>query len=53
MLRFIADSNASALSAENDHITNLTGPLIYTSLLEILNGQGPESATTLCCIDCQ
>jgi len=34
-LRFIADSNASALSAENDHITNFAGPLIYTSLLEI------------------
>jgi hypothetical protein len=34
----IADSNASALSAENDHITNLTGPLIYTSLLEIVQG---------------
>ena len=34
MLFFIADSNASALSAENDHITNFAGPLIYTSLLE-------------------
>jgi hypothetical protein len=32
---YIADSNASALSAENDHITNFAGPLIYTSLLEI------------------
>jgi hypothetical protein len=31
----VADSNASALSAENDHITNFAGPLIYTSLLEI------------------
>jgi hypothetical protein len=35
MLEYIADSNASALSAENDHITNLPGPLIYTSLLEV------------------
>jgi len=35
MFKYIADSNASALTAENDHITNLTGPLIYTPLLEI------------------
>ena len=33
--RYIADSNASALSAENDRITSFAGPLIYTSLLEV------------------
>jgi len=34
MLEYIADSNTSPLSAENDHITNFAGPLIYTPLLE-------------------
>ena len=34
ILVLIAGSNASALSAENDHITNFAGPLIYTFLLE-------------------
>ena len=43
------DSNASALSAENDHITNFAGPLIYTSLLE-MTGFGPASITPIYCI---
>ena len=42
MFKYIADSNASGLSAENDHITNFAGPLIYTSLLEV-----SKSAETL------
>jgi hypothetical protein len=35
ILEYIADSARHALSAENDHITNFAGPLIYTSLLEL------------------